>query len=59
VNGRIGLNGRDGLRISVFATNLTATKYMNFIYNSPLATGVYVGYVGAPRVVGVELGRSF
>jgi iron complex outermembrane receptor protein len=59
VNGRIGLNGRDGLRISLFATNLTAAKYMNFIYNSPLATGVYVGYVGAPRVVGVELGRSF
>jgi iron complex outermembrane receptor protein len=59
VNGRIGLNDHNGLRVSLFATNLTAAKYMSFIYNSPLATGVYVGYVGAPRVIGVDLGKSF
>lgn len=59
LNGRMGVTGHNGVRVSVFVDNLTDAHYMNFIYPSPLATGVYVGYVGAPRVVGVELGKSF
>jgi iron complex outermembrane receptor protein len=59
VNARIGIESADRLALEVFASNLTDTHYMNIIYPSPLATGLYVGYVGAPRVVGVRLSKGF
>ena len=59
VNGRIGFDAPGQLELEVFALNLTDTHYLNIIYPSPLATGVYVGYVGAPRVVGLRVSKSF
>lgn len=59
LNARIGINYADGWETDLFANNLTKTKYLNFIYPSPLASGVYVGYVGAPRIYGIRLQKSF
>jgi iron complex outermembrane receptor protein len=59
LNTRIGVNDHHGLQVSLFANNVTETKYMNYTFLAPLSTGVYVGYVGAPRVVGVEVRKAF
>ncbi|HEX3917418.1 MAG TPA: TonB-dependent receptor [Caulobacteraceae bacterium] len=58
-NARIGVRDQHGLEVSLFANNLTDTKYKNYVFGAPLATGVYVAYLGDPRVVGVELRKSF
>ena len=58
-NVRIGVRDQHGLELSLFADNLTDTKYLTFIFLSPLASGLYVGFDGAPRVFGVELRKSF
>lgn len=59
LNGRVGLSNHDGMAVELFAKNLLDKKYMNFMYLAPFSTGTYVGYVGAPRVVGVRLSKSF
>jgi iron complex outermembrane receptor protein len=59
VNARIGVESDKRLSIELFVRNLTDTHYMNIIYPSPLATGLYVGYVGDPRVVGVRISKGF
>ncbi|HWF76396.1 MAG TPA: TonB-dependent receptor [Caulobacteraceae bacterium] len=58
-NARIGVSNQHGLQVSLFANNVTNTNYMTFIFASPLASGLYVGFDGAPRVFGVELRKSF
>ncbi len=45
--------------VEVFARNLFQEKYVNFVYPSPLARGAYVGYIGAPRQIGVRARYSF
>ena len=58
-NARLGVSDHRGLELSLFANNLTNTHYLSFVFLSPLATGLYVGFDGAPRVFGVELRKSF
>ena len=48
-----------GLMIEAFARNVFGEKYVNFVYPSPLATGAYVGYIGAPRQIGIRARYSF
>jgi iron complex outermembrane receptor protein len=59
LNVRVGMNFADRWEADIFADNATQTKYMSFIYPSPLATGLFVGYVGAPRIIGVRVQKSF
>ncbi len=59
LNGRIGVESSEGLTVELFARNLLDKKYMNFMYGAPFSTGAYVGYVGAPRVVGVRASKRF
>ena len=58
-NGRVGIKSDEGLLMEAFATNLLNKDYMNFMFLAPLSVGTYVGYVGAPRVYGVRVSRSF
>lgn len=59
LNGRIGVKSADGFGFEVFAKNLLDKNYVLFSYGLPFGTGAYVGYVGAPRIVGVRFSKSF
>ncbi len=58
-NARLGVETRGGLTIEAFVRNLFDEEYVNFIYPSPLSTGLYVGYVGEPRQFGLRGRFSF
>ncbi len=59
VNGRIGVESIDGYAVEIFAKNLFDEKYLLFAYGLPFGSGGYVGYVGAPRLIGMRLSKSF
>jgi len=59
INARLGIETASGLTLEAFARNLFNDKYVNFVYPSPLSTGLYVGYVGDPRQFGVRARYSF
>src|SRR3546814_9332400 len=59
VNARVGIETGSGVTFEAFARNLFNDKYVNFVYPSPLSTGLYVGYVGDPRQFGVRARYSF
>jgi iron complex outermembrane receptor protein len=58
-NAHVGIEARNGLTIEAFVRNLFDEDYVNFIYPSPLSTGLYVGYVGEPRQFGVRARYTF
>lgn len=58
-NARIGIETRGGFTVEAFVRNLFDEEYVNFVYPSPLSTGLYVGYVGEPRQFGLRGRFSF
>jgi iron complex outermembrane receptor protein len=56
---RIGAKSGDGLKIEAFASNLFNKDYVTLSFPTAFASGVYAGYVGAPRVLGVRVAKSF
>ncbi|MGV7121422.1 TonB-dependent receptor [Sphingopyxis sp. 550A] len=59
LNGRIGVNSADGFSVEVFAKNLLDKNYLLYAYGLPFGSGGYVGYVGAPRLFGIRVSKSF
>lgn len=59
LNGRIGVASDEGFSVEVFAKNLLDSEYLLYAYGLPFGTGGYVGYVGAPRLLGVRISQSF
>lgn len=58
-NARVGIETGDGFSVEVFAKNLFDKKYLLFTYGLPFGAGGHVGYVGAPRLIGVRLSKAF
>jgi iron complex outermembrane receptor protein len=59
INAHIGVRSDEGLSAEIYASNLTDSKYVNFVYPSPLSTGAYVGYLGNPRIIGARIRKAF
>lgn len=59
VNARIGVETANGFSVELFAKNLFDKDYVLFTYGLPFGTGAYVGYVGAPRLMGARVSKTF
>jgi len=59
VNGRLGFRSDEGWDLFVWGRNLTDEDYFEFLSAAPGGSGLYVGYVGDPRTVGVTLRGAF
>lgn len=58
-DGRVGTKASDGLELEIFAKNMFNKNYLTLANPLPFSTGAYAGYVGAPRVIGVRVAKSF
>lgn len=59
MNGRIGVETANGFSVELFAKNLFDKNYVLFSYGLPFGAGAYVGYVGAPRLFGARVSKTF
>lgn len=63
INGRVALNLRNGLELSVYGKNLSDKQYYNQAFQAGYTPGLFWGarqaYEGAPRTYGVEVRYKF
>lgn len=58
-NFRLGITAKEKYEFSIFARNAFDEEYMVQISDAPLYSGVYGGYPGLGRSVGIELRMSY
>jgi iron complex outermembrane recepter protein len=60
LNARLGFGDiQDRWMLEAWGANLTDRGYYQVVIDAPLQTGVYDGFLGAPRTYGLTLRANF